>query len=74
MGYRLLPVPGEVFTELDAIKFLTQANAELMSAGGVCGDEGSCWLLVTGTKEQEDAAQKIFASVMDEPAFKLDNL
>ena len=62
-GYRLLPVPGEVFTELDALNFLTGANVELISAGGVCGAEGSCWLAVTGTKEQEDVAEKIFASV-----------
>jgi hypothetical protein len=71
-GYRLLPVPGEVFTELDAVSFLTGANAELISAGGVCGAEGSCWLAVTGTKEQEDAAEKIFASVTYEPAFNLE--
>ena len=73
-GYRLLPVPGQVFTELDAVNFLTGANAELISAGGVCGAEGSCWLAVTGTKEQEDAAEKIFASAAYEPPFNLDNL
>jgi hypothetical protein len=73
-GYRLLPVPGEVFTELDAVNILTGANAELISAGGVCGAEGSCWLAVTGTKEQEDTAEKIFASIACEPAFNLDNL
>jgi len=74
VGYRLLPVPGQVFTELDAVNFLTGANAELMSAGGVCGAEGSCWLAVTGTKEQEDVAEKIFAAVAYEQPFNLDNL
>lgn len=73
-GYRLLPVPGEVFTEIDAVKLLTGADAQLMSAGGVCGAEGSYWLLVTGTKEQEDSAEKLFATVADEPAFGLDML
>jgi len=73
-GYRLLPLPGEVFTELDAVKLLTKADACLMSAGGVCGAEGSCWLLITGTKEQEDAAQKTFALVEDEPTFSIDDL
>ena len=73
-GHRLLPVFGEVFTELEAVKFLSGADAELMSAGGVCGAEGSYWLLVTGTKEQEDAAEKVLASVANEPAFGLDNL
>ena len=73
-GYRLLPVIGEVFTELEALKLLTGADAELIAAGGVYGAEGSCWLAVSGTKEQEDAAEKIFASVANEPAFNLDNL
>ncbi len=73
-GYRLLPVPGQVVTELDAVKFLTGADAELISAGGVCGAEGSCMLAVSGTKQQEDAAEKIFASVGYEQPFNLDNL
>ena len=73
-GYRLLPIPGEVFTELEAIKLLSGADAELISAGGVCGAEGSCWLAVTGTKEQEDTVEKVFASVEKEPAFNLDTL
>ncbi len=45
-GYRLLPVVGEVFTELDALTALTGAEAELIAAGGVCGAEGSCWISV----------------------------
>ena len=73
-GYRLLPVTGEVFTELDALTALTGANVDLIAAGGVCGGEGSCWLAVTGTKEQEDAAEKIFADVACEQPFNRDNL
>jgi len=68
-GYRLLPVPGEVFTELDALKALTAANVELIAAGGVCGAEGGCWIAVTGEKEQEEFAEQIIASVADEPPF-----
>ncbi len=68
-GYRLFPVPGQVFTELDALNLLTGATAELVAAGGVCGAEGSCLLAVSGTKEQEDAAEKLVASVASEPAF-----
>jgi hypothetical protein len=71
-GYRLFPVPGQVFTEIDAIRsLLTGANAELIAAGGICGAEGSCLLAVSGTKEQEDAAEKLIASVASEPAFEL---
>lgn len=70
-GYRLFPVPGQVFTEIDAINLLTGATAELVAAGGVCGAEGSCLLAISGTKEQEEAAEKLVAPVASEPAFTL---
>jgi hypothetical protein len=71
-GYRLLPVVGEVFTELDAITALTGAEVELIAAGGVCGAEGACWIAVTGTEEQEEFAAEIIASINSEPAFNLE--
>ncbi|HEX7482720.1 MAG TPA: hypothetical protein VF350_04570 [Candidatus Bathyarchaeia archaeon] len=74
VGYRLLPVPGEVFTELDALKALTAANVELIAAGGVCGAEGGCWIAVTGEEEQEEFAKRIVASVANEPPFSPDLL
>ena len=70
-GCRLFPMPGQVFTEIEAVQLLTEATAELIAAGGVCGAEGSCWLAISGTKEQEDAAEKLLASVASEPAFSL---
>jgi hypothetical protein len=71
-GYRLLPLPGEVFTELDAIKLLSGASAEMIAAGGVGGAEGACILAISGSKEQEETAQKIIDSVAAEPPFKMD--
>jgi hypothetical protein len=71
-GYRLLPVQGEVFTELDALKVLTGAEVELIAAGGVFGAEGACWIAVTGEEEQEEFAEQIIASVADEPPFSPD--
>ena len=73
-GYRLLPVPGEVFTELEAMTALTGAEVELIAAGGVCGAEGACWIAVTGNEEQEEFAEQIIASVADEPPFSPDFL
>jgi hypothetical protein len=70
-GYRLFPVPGQVFTELEAVQLLTGATAELIAAGGVCGAEGSCWLAISGTEKKEEAAEKLLASVASEPAFNL---
>ncbi len=70
-GIRLFPTPGQVFTEIEAVQLLTGATAELISGGGVSGAEGSCWLAITGTEEQEEAAEKLLASVESEPAFSL---
>jgi hypothetical protein len=73
-GYRLLPVPGEVFTELEALRALTGAEVELIAAGGVCGAEGSCWITVNGSEEQEEFAEQIITSMADEPPFSPDFL
>lgn len=70
-GPRLMPVPGEVFTEIDAISFLTGACAELVAAGGVGGAEGSVWLSVSGTEKQMEEAMKVIKVVSREPGFKL---
>jgi hypothetical protein len=69
-GPRLLPVPGVVFTEIDAVKLLTGAEAELVAAGGVCGAEGSIWLAVSGSEEQIGVAEKLLKAVADEPGFE----
>jgi len=73
-GYRLLPVVGEVFTELEALTALTGAEVELIAAGGVCGAEGSCWIAVIGTEEQEEFAAEIIGSIKCESAFSLDKI
>jgi len=70
-GPRLLPVSGEVFTEIEAISLLTGAEAELVAAGGVFGAEGSVWLAVSGSEEEMDAAEKLLKSVASEPGFEL---
>jgi hypothetical protein len=70
-GYRLLPVPGEVFTEIEALRALTAAQVDLIAAGGVCGAEGSVWIAVLGEPEQEEFAAQIIASVADEAPFTL---
>jgi hypothetical protein len=68
-GYRLMPLPGQVFTELDAIEWLTGAKAELIAAGGVCGAEGCVMLSVTGTKQQQEETESLIAAISSEPAF-----
>lgn len=70
-GPRLLPVPGEILTEIEAVSMLTGATAELVAGGGVGGAEGSIWLGVTGDQKQEDEAETLLKSVSIEPLFEL---
>jgi len=70
-GPRLFPVPGQAFTEIDAIRLLTGAEACLLAAGGVYGAEGSSWLGIGGTEEQIEAAAGLIRSVAGEPPSKV---
>lgn len=70
-GPRMLPVIGEVFTEIEAIKILSGASAELVAAGGVSGAEGGIWLLVSGSKKEIQKAEKIIDLVSMEPPYKI---
>jgi hypothetical protein len=66
-GPRLLPMPGKIFTEVDAIRLTTGAEAHLLAAGGIYGAEGASWLGIEGTEEQIQAAARLIGSVADEP-------
>ena len=69
VGPRLLPVPGEVFTEIDAVKSLTGADTTLVAGGGVGGAEGSVWLAITGTKSELEKAKMLLKEVSKESNF-----
>jgi hypothetical protein len=62
-GLRLLPVPGEILTEIEAVSIISGAEAELFAAGGVCGAEGAVWLAVKGTAEEEKKIKKIIGAL-----------
>lgn len=70
-GPRILPIPGEVFTELDALRILTGVKAELIGGGGVCGAEGAVWVAIEGDAQQEEAARALIDEVKNEPSFTL---
>jgi len=70
-GPRLLPVPGEIVTEIEALAMLTGTTAELVAGGGVCGAEGSVWLAISGETEKEKLAKELIASLSNEPPFIL---
>jgi hypothetical protein len=70
-GARLLPVPGEILTEIEALAMLTGVKADLVAAGGVGGAEGAVWLAISGSPDQEKAAMALIQSVAHEPSFTL---
>lgn len=68
-GPRLLPVPGEIITEIESISILTGAKAKQVAGGGIGGAEGSIWLSISGTDEQLESAQRLLNAVIREPNF-----
>jgi len=69
-GPRLLPVPGEVLTELDALLQLTGLKAELIAGGGVGGAEGSIWLGVRGEDQEMEKTAELLTAVSSEKPFE----
>jgi hypothetical protein len=70
-GPRFLPVPGEIFTEIEAISTLSGATAKLVAGGGVCGAEGSIRLAISGGAAKESLAEEIIRPLLNEPPFEL---
>jgi hypothetical protein len=67
-GPRLYPISGNIVTELDAIRLITGASAEIIAAGGVCGAEGCYYVAVSGSEDQVENAAEIIKSAYNEPA------
>lgn len=65
-GPRLLPFPGRIFTELDAIRLLTGAEACLLAAGGVRGAEGAVHLAISGEDGQVQSAVELIKTIEGE--------
>jgi len=68
-GLRLLPLPGETFTELAALSLLAGVRARVAAAGGIRGAEGSLWIIAEGGPEREAAAASLAASLAGEKPF-----
>jgi len=67
-GPRLFPISGNIVTELDAIRLITGASAEIIAAGGVCGAEGCYYIAVSGSEDQVENAAEIIKSAYNKPA------
>lgn len=70
-GLRYMPVNGNIITELEAIKIICGAGAELVACGGVCGAESTYWIAVTGSAEQLGIMDELYKSIRKEPNYFL---
>jgi len=68
-GPGMLPIPGRVFTEVDALELLTGASAEPVAAGGVYGAEGAYHILVEGSEGSIETAERIMGELAAEPPY-----
>ena len=68
-GPTLWVVPGDIFTEIEALRVLSGVEAVPAGAGGIGGAEGAVWLSLFGSREQLDRAQEAIESVRGEPPF-----
>jgi len=55
----LMPVTGNIVTEIEALEFLAGVKAIQVAAGGIAGAEGALWLIMEGEKAQLETALKI---------------
>jgi hypothetical protein len=68
-GPTLWVVPGDIFTEIEAIETLTGARAVPAGAGGIGGAEGAVWLAIFGDAPTIAAAEALLESLRGEPPF-----
>ncbi|MBM3497286.1 MAG: hypothetical protein FJX74_01325 [Armatimonadetes bacterium] len=68
-GPSLWVIHGEIFSEIEALRLLTGAEATQIGSGGIGGAEGAVWLLVKGTAEEVGAATALIESIHGEPPF-----
>jgi len=70
-GPSMWPIAGTIVTEIEALEVLTGVEATLYAAGGIAGAEGAVRLLLTGGREQVEAALGLVESIKGEPRYLL---
>jgi hypothetical protein len=63
----MILVKGQLITEVEAIKILTDTDAVPIAAGGINGAEGCHTFIVTGSIDNVDRAWELFKSIKGEP-------
>jgi len=68
-GPTLWVIPGDIFTEIEALEVLAGVETHQIASGGIGGAEGAVWLAVYGTGQQLDRAKEVIGSVRGEEPF-----
>lgn len=68
-GNSLMPMTGEIVTEIEAIRLLSGAEARQIAAGGIRGAEGAVRLLVSGTETEIARLREVIAAVEGEAPY-----
>ena len=66
---RMRILPGQIFTELEALRVLANVEAWQASAGGIGGAEGAVWLIWRGPKANVEKALEIVRDIQGESPF-----
>lgn len=66
MPVGLMPLSGEVISEMEAMELMAQVEVFHVAAGGISGGEGSVALLVKGEKDQVEKIVDLYAILMEE--------
>ncbi len=66
---RMRILPGQIVTEIEALRTLANVEAWQASAGGIGGAEGAVWLIWRGCKTDVEKAMEIIRGIQGEPPF-----
>lgn len=68
-GLRMLPLTGEIFTEIEALEVLCGVKATPVASGGVMGAEGGIYFMAEGTEENLEKCKKLIHDVRSDKSF-----
>jgi len=66
---RMQMLPGEIVTEIEALRTLANVQAFQASAGGIGGAEGAVWLVWRGRREDVEKARHVVSEIQGEEPF-----
>lgn len=66
-GDGMMPIWGNIFTEVEALEVLAGVKAAHVGSGGISGAEGAVWIAYGGDQEQMKRAHEVLKSIYGEP-------